>query len=184
MEYMNCAELEQALIDAMKGAMTLTDAEDSDGGSERCERPDSPNYPTEWLQVRIHEHNNYNSHHIRIVLEDYLIEGLMYEGTKQVGDQDQYALTAKNKELSLQFNDLLANTWIEFIVKKEPTFDDKKGDANIWLRTDYIYMCEYDHFPLDIEMVDKDYRYVVRATVIKIEEVFYFKNLGIQTIKD
>lgn len=177
---MGTAQLEQALIDAMKGAMTLTDENDSDGSME-CLRDETPTHPIEWLQIKTHQFNNSHANHIRIVLEDFLVEGLMYFGSDEVGDQNQYAMTPRNKNLSLSFNEMLANTWIEFVVKKEPTMDDKKGDASIWLRTDYIYMCEHEHFPLDIELVDNDHRYIVRTTVVKIDDYFHFKNLGIQT---
>ena len=60
-------------------------------------------------------------------------------GTNQDGDQDQYALTPKTKDLSISFNELLGNNWVEFILKKNPTFENNEGDSSIWLRTGYIY---------------------------------------------
>ena len=36
-------------------------------------------------------------------------------------------------------------------------------------------------FPMDMELVDQDYRYIVQFVVVQIDGVFHFKNLGIQT---
>jgi hypothetical protein len=178
MEFTNVTQLESALINAMKNAMSIEDGFESDGSVE-TQYPNLHNHPTEWVQVRIHMYNqNVHSH---VVLEEYLVEGSTYTGSEQLGDQDQYALVLNQKILKLTSVELLSNTWIEFIVKKNRTFEDKLGDASIFLRTDYISE-DCDESPQHIELIDRDYRYVLTTTVVLEDGVFTFTKLAIQPI--
>jgi hypothetical protein len=167
-------ELENALVNAMKKAMVI--GEDSDDSMTTQDDPQLP--PTEHLCVRIHQFSSSHENSIRVVLDDYLVESLMYSGTEQIGDQDQYALTPSKLVLSLSLEELTGNTWIEFLI----TNGGDTKPVSIWLRTSYIFMCYPSQFPLELELVDTDYRYVVRSLVLSEGGIFHFKNLGIQTI--
>jgi len=166
--------LEQALIDAMNKALTIDTVNDMTTDDDDDDDVDFE--PTEKLQVSVHEFNNSHENHIRIVLDDFLVESLIYRGSDQLGDQAQYGLTPMNENLSLSFDEMFVNAWIEFVIGADGT------STSIWLRTDHIYMCENLSFPLNIELIDEDYFYVVRATVIQKNATFYFTNLFIQTI--
>jgi len=169
-------ELENALVVAMRKAMTLENEEEMTQAEWMSEQPLPP---SERLTVRVHQFENSNVNCIRVVLDDFMVESIMYQGSNQLGDQDQYALTPCKKGLSLTFNELMGNTWIEFYITNGPF----KTPVSIWLRTDYIYMCDTSELPLEVEMVDKDYQYVVKTCVLREGEMYFFKNLGIQTIK-
>jgi hypothetical protein len=168
-------ELENALVAAMQSAMTLGDSDDS---METQSNDDHDRPPTEHLQVRVHQYNISHQNSIRIVLEDYMVESVMYYGTDQLGDQDQYALTPNKAILQMSFTELLGNTWIEFLITNAGN-----NSVSIWLRTEYIYMIDPSLFPMSIELVDNDYKYVVRSSVLLENQIFYFKNLCIQTIQ-
>ena len=169
-------ELENALVVAMRKAMTLEGQEEE---TQQEWLANQPVPPSEHLQVNLHPFTNSHANSIRVVLDDYMVETIMYEGSNTLGDQDQYALTPSKQSLQLTFNELMGNTWIEFYITNGPF----KKPVSIWLRTDYIYLCDQASFPLDIELVDRDYQYVVRSCVLREGEMYFFRNLGIQTIK-
>jgi len=162
---MEISNLESAFIAAMKNAMTIDD--DSDNSLDT----QPPPQPTEHLLVKLVQ----NASCVRIILSDYLVETCMYEGTATLGDQNQYALAPIKADLVLTLADLTQNTWIEFVITNG-------SKASIWLRTSHIWARD-THDPLELELVDSEYTYVVRAVVMNIEGNYYFKNLGIQTIK-
>lgn len=170
-------ELENALIVAMRKAMTLEGQEEE---TQQEWLANQPSPPSEHLKVKLHPFTNSNAKSLRVVLDDYMVESIMYEGSGNVGDQDQYALTPSKASLQLTFNELMGNTWIEFYI----TNGRFQTPVSIWLRTDYIYMCDTASFPLNIELVDRDYQYIVRSCVLREGEMYFFRNLGIQTIKD
>ena len=170
---MSMSEIETALIVAMKDVMTLSEA---DTDEEVVNAVEDYGNPTESLQVFLHRFENGADNYPRKVQEDCLVETQTYEGSAVLGDQDQWALAPVYTMLVLSENDIVANTWIEFVIVN-------KGRAkhHVWLRTDYLYRC--DDFPLELELVDKEYDYVVRATVVHCHGNYSFKNFGIQTIK-
>ena len=173
MNRMTDNQLEDTLMEEMKKIMSI---EEMDGIEEEVEE-----YPTEQLEIRLHKYKNCHVNCIQVVLSDYLVETMVYEGTRDIGDQDRYALTPVMQMLMLDMNALIGNKWIEFIVVAEKTVSNPKGNGSIWLKTAHIYMAESNNFPMDMELVDQDYRYIVQFVVVQIDGVFHFKNLGIQT---
>ena len=135
-------------------------------------------FPQEQFEVILHQYQC-KTNSFQIILQDYLIESMVYEGQNQLGDQDRYALTPVHKMLKINMNQLICNSWIEFIVVCDKTIDNPQGNASMWLQTAHIYMAETNSYPIDMELVDEDYRYQVQFVIVKVDDMFYFNNLGI-----
>ena len=165
------SEIENKLIAAMKSAMTIDSDSDDESDYEDEDYEDDVQ-----LQVRIHEFDTSPPFCIKIVLEDYLVESVVYYGSDQLGDQNQHALTPFKETLQLTSTELFENTWIEFCIQ------DGTESVNMWLRTEYICMNDQSS-PMNIELVDREYKYIVRSSVLSENEICYFKNLEIQTVE-
>ena len=170
------SELEKKLIAAMKSALTLhdsdSDSEDDDSSMKTRAGSPPPPTPSEQLVVKLVQ----NETCFRVVLDDYLVEARVYKGSDTLGDQDQHALVPATSNLILTLADLTNHTWIEFIIKNDGL------STSLWLRTAHIWATDE---PVDIELVDNDYKYIVTARVGLVSDnyYYYFKNLSIQTIK-
>ena len=133
------------------------------------------NIPTEYMSVMLHAYTG--ADFPKIVYADFLVETMIYQGSEELGDLDQYGLTPVCEDrLEFTSSEMMNNTWLEFNITKNELFEK---EFRILFETSDIYMS--DEFPMEIKGVDRNNSYELFAWIVFENDCYYFEHLAIRT---
>ena len=92
--------MDDDLIFTMQSVMKIGGEDDCSMEAIAPDEDDEYEFPQEQFKVILHQYQC-KTNSFQILLQDYLIETMVYEGQNQLGDQDLYALTPVHKMLKI-----------------------------------------------------------------------------------